>query len=91
MACKRLLRYVKGTLDPGLFFAPSPLGLPLVVYTDADHAGYKVSKRSTSRICVFLGPNLIVWSSQKQVVVARSVGEAEYRAIAQGVTEILWM
>jgi len=78
-------------LDLGLFFAPTPLDLPLVVYTDADHASYKVNRRSTSGICVLLGQNLIVWSSRKQTVVARSVEEAEYRAIAQGVTEILWL
>jgi len=40
---------------------------------------------------VFLGNNLIIWSSRKQLVVARSVGEAEHKAIAQGVTEIRWL
>jgi len=90
VACKRLLRYVNGTLGLGLFFAPAP-DLPLVVYTNADHAGCKVSRRSTSGICVLLGQNLIVWSSQKKTVVAQSVGEAEYRAIAPQVTEILWL
>ena len=50
-----------------------------------------MSRRSTSGVCVFLGHNLIVWSSRKQSVVAKLVGEAEYRAIAQGVTKILWL
>ena len=42
-------------------------------------------------MCVFLENNLIVWSSWKKLIVARSVGEAEYRAIAQGVTEVMWL
>ena len=58
------------------------------MYIDADHASCKVMRRSTSGLCVFLGNNLIVWGSWKQSVVARSVGEAEYRAIAQGVTKV---
>jgi len=61
------------------------------VYTDADCAGCKVTRRSTSGVCAFLGDNLLVWRSKKQTVVARSVGEAEYRALAQGVAEILWL
>ena len=38
-----------------------------------------------------LGDNLLVWSSKKQTVVAHFVGEAEYRAMAQGVADILWL
>lgn len=72
-------------------FTPSSLDLPLSVYTDADHAGRKITKQSTSGWCVFLGNNLLVWGSKKQTMVARSVGEAEYRAVDQGVTEILWL
>ena len=53
--------------------------------------GCKVTRKSTSGVCVFLGNNLVVWSSRKQTVVARSVAEAEYRVIAQGVTEIMWL
>lgn len=60
LACKQLLRYLKGTIGLGLFFSPSPTDLPLVVYTDANHAGCKVSRWSTSGVCDFLGNNLSV-------------------------------
>ena len=60
LACKRLLRYLKGTVGLGLFFSPSNTDLSLNVYTDADHAGCRVSRRSTSEVCVFLGNNLRV-------------------------------
>ena len=74
-----------------LIFTPSAQDLSLTTYTDADHAGCKVTRCSTSGSCVFLGNNLLVWSLKKQPVVARSVGEAEYRVVAQGVIEVLWL
>ena len=39
--------------------------------------------------CMFLGGNLVTWKSKKQNVVARSSVELEFRAIAQGVCELL--
>lgn len=91
LACKRLLRYLKQTVGLGLLFSPSPNDLSLLVYTNADHVGCKVTRRSTSGLCVYFDCNLVVWGSRKQTVVARSVGEAEHRAIAQGVIELLWL
>ena len=40
---------------------------------------------------MFVGGNLVSWKSKKQSVVARSTTEAEYRAIAIGVAEMLWL
>ena len=90
-ACKCLLRYLKGTISLGLLFTPTVSDLALTIYTNADHASCKVTKKSTSGICVFLGSNLLVWSSRKQSIVACSVGEAEHRAMAQGITEVMWL
>ena len=42
-------------------------------------------------ICIFLGGNLITWSSKKQQVVARSSTEAEYRALFSAATELVWI
>ena len=38
-----------------------------------------------------MGGNLVTWRSKKQSVVARSSAEAEYRAIALGICELLWL
>ncbi|RVW83231.1 Retrovirus-related Pol polyprotein from transposon RE1 [Vitis vinifera] len=46
---------------------------------------------STSGYCSFVWGNLVTWRSKKQSVVARSSAEAEYRALAQGICEGVWI
>lgn len=47
--------------------------------------------QSTSGYCVFVGGNLVSWRSKKQSVVSKSTAEAEYRAMSQGLSEMLWV
>jgi len=63
-AMKRLLRYVCGTVDHGLVLHRST-SAELVVYIDADWAGCPDTRRSISDYAVFLGGNLISWSSKR--------------------------
>ncbi|RDX79060.1 putative mitochondrial protein, partial [Mucuna pruriens] len=48
-------------------------------------------QRSTSGYCMFLGENLVTCKSKKQNVIARSSPKVEFRAMAHGVCEGLWM
>jgi histone deacetylase 1/2 len=89
-ALKRILRYLQGTSTLGLTLRRS-LPTELVVYTDADWAGCPDTRRSTSGYAVFLGDNLVSWSSKRQHTVSRSSAEAEYRAVANGVAEATWL
>jgi hypothetical protein len=87
---KRILRYLKGSLDLGLTLYSSS-SHNLVAYSDADWAGCPDTRRSTSGFCIFLGDNLISWSSRRQPTVSRSSAEAEYRAVATAVAETCWL
>jgi hypothetical protein len=87
---KRILRYIKGTLHIGLHIGTAPVD-SLTAYSDADWAGCPDSRRSTSGYCVFLGENLVSWSSKRQTTVSRSSAEAEYRAVAHAVAECCWL
>ena len=63
---KRLLRYVKGTVNHGIIF-PKTGGsrLQLTVFSDADMAGDIDGRQSTSGVLVFLGSAPISWMSLK--------------------------
>ncbi|KAJ9568111.1 hypothetical protein OSB04_004077 [Centaurea solstitialis] len=89
-ALKRILRYLKGTLSHGLHIKASVVDR-LVAYSDADWADCPNTRRSTSGFCVYLGDNLVSWSSKRQHVVSRSSAEAEYRGIANVVAETAWL
>ncbi|GJS16697.1 RNA-directed DNA polymerase [Tanacetum coccineum] len=79
-ALKRILRYVRGTLDYGLQLYSSSTSL--VAYSDANWAGCPTNRRSTSGYYVYLSSNLLSWSSKRQVMLSRSNDEAEYCGLA---------
>ncbi|KAG8489938.1 hypothetical protein CXB51_016071 [Gossypium anomalum] len=75
-AVKRILRYVKSTTDFGLKFQPS--AITLTSLSDTDWASSLKDKKSTSCYCVYLGANLVGWSSKEWTVVSHSTTKAEY-------------
>jgi len=86
----QILRYLKGTHGKGLWFRENQ-HLNLESYCDADWASCRDDRRSTSGYCVFVGGNLVSWRSKKQAVVSRSTAEAEHRAMALALCEMMWL
>ena len=84
----KILRYLKGTIFDGLHFS-SHSSLTLQAYSDADWAGDPTDRQSTTGYCFLLVDSLISWRTKKQIVVARSSTEAEYRALAAATTELI--
>ena len=87
---KRIFRYLKGTTNLGLLYRKS-LDYKLVGFCDADFAGDRIERKSTSRNCQFLGENLISWASKRQATIVMSTTEAEYISAASCCTQLLWM
>ncbi|CAA7027338.1 unnamed protein product [Microthlaspi erraticum] len=63
----------------------------LRAYSDNNYAGCLVTRRSTGSYSTYLGSNLISWSCKKQVTVAKSSTEAEYRAMLEDGSEVTWI
>jgi hypothetical protein len=88
-AAKRVLRYLKGSINHGLQFGKG--SLPLNAYSDSDWAGNPDDRRSTTGFALFLGPCLISWCAKKQPVVSKSSTESEYRSLAFATAELCWL
>jgi hypothetical protein len=89
-AMKRIMRYLVYTPKFGLWYHKGST-FDLIGYSDADYAGCKIDRKSTSRTCQFLGRSLVSWASKKQNSVALSTTEAEYIAAGYCCAQLLWM
>jgi hypothetical protein len=78
-AMKRIMRYLVYTPKFGLWF-PKGSTFDLIGYSDADFAGCKIDRKSTSGTLQFLERSLVSWASKKQNSVTLSTAEAEYIA-----------
>lgn len=88
-AVMRILRCLKGINNTGIYFNKND-HLDLIAYTDADLAGDRDGRKSTSGYFTLIGGNLVTWKNKKQKAVALSSAKAEFRGIAKGIIEILW-
>ncbi|CAA0818610.1 Uncharacterized mitochondrial protein AtMg00810, partial [Striga hermonthica] len=89
-AIKRILKYISGSTHLGLEIAKSD-NLSVVGFCDSDWAADLDDRRSTSGFCVYIGGNLVSWSSRKQASVSKSSAEAEYKSLAHVTSEVLWI
>ncbi len=89
IAAKRVLSYLKGTIDYGLFL---PTGsLQLSAYCDSDWASGLDDCRSIGGHVIYIGSSLVSWVAKKQTTVSSSSTEAEYRSIANATVELYWI
>ena len=64
--------------------------MSLTAYLDMDWTGCPDSRHSTSGYNIYLGDNLVSWSSKRQTMVSCSTAVAEYRAVAHAVAKCCW-
>jgi hypothetical protein len=91
-AVRKILRYLKGTLDYGLFYKTQKSGkCELIGFSDSDYAGDAEDRKSTSGYVFLLSGAAISWSSKKQPVVTLSTTEAEFIATASCACQGIWL
>lgn len=89
-AAIHLLKYIKGTLNYGLFY-PSNSASTLTSYYDADWSICKITRKSLTGYCVFFGNSLVSWETKKQSTVSRSTTESKYESMGQAIYELHWI
>ncbi|CAH9079836.1 unnamed protein product [Cuscuta epithymum] len=89
-AARRILRYVAGTLEFGLWYS-SVKEFKLRGYSDSDWAGCVDDRKSMSGLVFDLGSGTVTWSSKKQETIALSSSEAEYVAAGSATKQALWI
>lgn len=89
LAAKRVLQYLKGTIDYTICYKKS--GQPLLGFADADWANCPIDRRSYTGYCFTLAGGPVSWASRKQQTVALSSAEAEYMAIAEATKEAIYL
>lgn len=89
-AVKRILRYLKGTIDLRLEFRKDA-ERNIIGYADADWAADIDERRSTTGYVFTLQDGAISWNSKKQATVALSTTEAEYMALTSATQEVMWL
>ena len=86
-----IFRYIIGRADLGLWYPNNKSSFELVGYSDADFAGCKVDRKSTSSTYQFVGNALVSWTSKKQNSIALSTAESEYIAAWSCVAQAFWL
>lgn len=92
-AAKRILRYLKGSINIGLTFNGNESNdqISITAYADADWAGDIDERKSTTGYVIMIGGCPVSWVSKKQSTISLSSAEAEYMAISSTVQEIKWI
>ena len=92
-AVKRLMRYVRGTTGFGLQVGAvkDKADYTIEAYVDADWAGEKSERKSTTGYLLKVHGACVAWRSVKQSITALSTAEAEYVAMSMCVRALARM
>ncbi|XP_062074786.1 secreted RxLR effector protein 161-like [Humulus lupulus] len=90
-AMKWVFRYLLGSTETGLKFTKKLNCTLIEGYSDADYAGDKDNRKSTSAYFFLVEGNCVSWRVQLQPVVALSTTESEYVAVTEAIKEAIWI
>ena len=86
---KRLARYLKGKPRLTMRYAWQPAQTTVTTYSDADWAGCRKTRKSTTGGCIMLGAHCIKAWSKTQALIALSSGESELYASLKASAETM--
>lgn len=89
LAVKRIMRYLRGTIDMQLTYGTSRTNI--VGYCDSDFAADIDDRKSTSGYVFIKNGAALSWQTKKQPIVAQSTAEAEFTALAFATKEAIWL
>lgn len=90
-AVKRILRYLKGTLNAKLTYTKQQKFVDLQGHTDADWASSFCNSKSCTGYAFMWQNAAISWACKKQPTVALSTTEAELMSLSAATQEALWI
>ncbi|MBW0579798.1 hypothetical protein O181_119513, partial [Austropuccinia psidii MF-1] len=91
------INYLSTATRPDLSFAdlgltyPRGINVGILAYSDADWGNCRVSRRSVTGFLATVGGSLVLWKTRKQPSVSLSTAEAEYKALCDLTSELLWL
>lgn len=88
---KNVLRYLSETSDLGLEYQSVNGDATFTGYSDADYAGDRDTRRSTTGYVFTYNGTAISWNSKRQSSTAMSTMEAEYYAASLASKEAIWL
>jgi len=89
-AAKRILRYIKGIINEGMFYTSSKT-FNLVGYSDSDWGRDLDERKSKTGFFFFMGDTSFTWSSKKQLIITLSSYKAEYVVANSAVCHLIWL
>lgn len=90
-ALKRILKYLRGTVNLCITYGGQHIDNRLTAYCDADYAGDVDDRKSRSGFILLLNGGPVSWGSRKQTCTACSTTESEYIAGHLASQETTWM
>lgn len=87
---KRIMRYLKGTLDVTLKYERKQNELEMTCYVDSDWGGDLKDRRSVTGYMIKVFGNTVLWVTRKQNCVSLSSTEAELIALCSAVQECMY-
>jgi hypothetical protein len=89
-AAKQVLKFLYLTKEQGLIYQYSS-SISINAFSDADWGNNFTNRRSRTGTIIYLGKNVVYWSSNIQATVSLSTTQSEIYALKETVKSVIWI